>query len=188
MKKALPWVLGVALAVGAGVITVATPSEDDLRAPFRSVGAFDPDSDAQQSVTTRTLTASVVDASFAERVKDGEWQADGTWLVVTVAASAPRSEVESELRLATLRIGDEVFHASERPGDAFLGEGLRIGIDTIGMLAFELPADVRGRDAELQLSSSWLTPRLDDLVVLTIPLGELRTAPSIEIEPPETDS
>lgn len=186
MKKALPWLLGAALAVGACAITVVTPSEDDLRAPFRSVGAFDPGSGVQQSATARTLTASVVDAVFTERVEDGEWHADGSWLVVTLAASAPHSELDSSLELAALRVGDEVFHASERPRDAFLGEGLRIGIDTVGMLAFELPADVRHGDAELQLSTSGLTPRLDDLVALSIPLDELPMTPHIEIEPPET--
>ena len=188
MKKALPWIVGAALAAVAGAITVATPSPDTLRAPFAAHAAFAPDAEEQQSVTTRTLTAAVVDASFAERVEVSDWRADGNWLVITVAASAPRSEVETGVELATLRVGDEVFQASERVRDTLFDAQLRIGINTVGMLAFELPADIRAGDAELRLSSSTFTPRLDDVVAVTIPLDRLPTASSIEIAPPETGS
>lgn len=188
MKKALPWIVGVALAAVAGAITVATPSPDALRAPFVAHAAFAPDADEQQSVTTRTLTAAVVDATFAESVEVSDWQADGNWLVVTVAASAPHSEVDADVELATLHVGDEVFQVSERVRDTLFDAQLRIGIDTVGMLAFELPPDIRAGDAELRLSSSVFTPRLDDMVAVTIPLDRLPTASSIEIAPPETGS
>lgn len=188
MKKALPWLAGAALAAAAGVITVASPSPDALRAPILVHGWFDPDAASQQTAVTRTLAAAVTDASFTERVEIDDWSAEGNWLVVTIAASAPRSELDSGIELATLRIGDEVFHASERVRDTLRGEKLRIGIDTIGMLAFELPADIAAGEAELRLSSSYLTPRLDDVTAVTIPLGQLPTASSIEITPPEVAS
>lgn len=185
MRKTLPWLLGAALAVTAGTITAITPSDDALYAAISVPGHFDPDAEDQQPVTTRSVTATVIDATFAERIEDGDWHADGTWLVVTVAASATRSEFDAELGLAKLQIGDEVFQASERPRSGFLDTGLRLGIDTTGMLAFELPGDARRGTAQLRLSSSFLTPHLDDVATLTLPLDELPTARSIEIRPPE---
>lgn len=199
MKKALSWLAGASLAVVAGALTVATPPQDALRAPFAAPSTYTPDA-AAEPVTTRTLTAAVIDASFTERISvaDAEWQADGNWLVITIAASAPRSEQDADLELATLRIGGETFHATERTRESLLGTRMRIGIDTVGMLAFELPADVRSDDvrsddvrsgnAVLQLSPSILTPRLDDVITVTIPLGELPTASEIEITPPEAAS
>ncbi len=188
MRKGVPWVVGAALAAAAGAITVLTPSPDALRAPILVQGRFDPDAAAHQPVVTRTLSAEVIGAVFAERVEIDDWRADGNWLVVTIAASAPHSEVDAVIELATLRIGDEIFHASERVRGTLVGEQLRIGIDTVGMLAFELPADVDAGDAELWLSSSYLTPRLDDVAAVAIPLDRVPAASSIEITPPEAAS
>ena len=185
MRKGVPWVVGAALAAAAGLITVMTPSPDALRAPILEHVRFDPDAVSQRPVVARTLTTAVIDAGFAESVEIDDWRADGNWLVVTIAASAPRSEVDAVIELATLRVGDEIFHPSERVRGSLLGEQLRIGIDTIGMLAFELPADITSGDAELWLSSSYLTPRLDDVAAVMIPLDQLPTASSIEITPPE---
>lgn len=185
MRKALPWIIGAALAAAAVAITAVTPSSDALYAPFPIRGSFAEGAAPEEPATGRTLTAAIVDASFAERVEAGDWHAEGNWLIVTVAASAPRNEDESIIELASLHVGDEVFHASERPRDSLLGERLRIGIDTVGMLAFELPDDVRGGDAELRMTSDLLTPRLDDIIAFDLPLDDVRTVPSTEIEPVE---
>ncbi|MDQ0642756.1 hypothetical protein [Microbacterium murale] len=181
MKRALPWLIGAALALAAGVITVNTPGDEVYRAPFliRSAGDGDP-------ATSRTLIASVLDASFSERVTvaDAEWHADGNWLVVTVAASAPRTEVDARIQLATLVIGDRVFQSSERPGNSMTEADLRVGIDTVGTLAFELPPDVRNGRAEVRLTTSYSTPVLDDVVVLPISLEDLPTANDVDLEAP----
>ena len=184
MRKALPWLVGAGLAAAAVAITAATPAPETLYTAFPIAGSFAPDADPRP-VTSRTLTAVVVDAAFTERVQADQWHADGNWLVVTVAASAPRSEEDSVIALASLHVGGEVFHASERPRDPLLGERLRIGIDTVGMLAFELPADVRAGDAELRLTSEPITPRLDDVITVGLRLDDIRTVPSIDVEPPE---
>lgn len=185
-KSALPWLIGAALAAVGGVITVATPPEDALRAPFLAQGSYEPDG-TPPTATTRAVAATLLGASFADRIstEDEQWQAEGNWLVVTISASAPQTEVDSDIELAALRVGGEVFHASERMRDSLLGEHLRIDLETVGMLAFELPDDVRSGEATLELSPSLLTPRLDDLAAFSIRLEELPAASEIEIAPTE---
>ena len=182
MKRALPWLLGAALALSAGVISINTPGDEVYRTPFLIRGVSE-----EHPVTSRTLTAMAVEASFTDRVTvaDAEWHSDGNWLVVTVAASAPMTEVDARIQLATLVIGDRVFQSSERPGNSLAEAELRVGIDTVGMLAFELPPDVKTGDGELRLTTSFATPVLDDVVVLPISLDDLPTTRNIELDAPE---
>jgi hypothetical protein len=181
MRRALPWLLGAALALTAGVITVSTPGDEVYRAPFLIHG-----SGGEHPVTSRTLTALTLDATFTDRVSvdDAQWHADGNWLVVTLAASAPQTELDARIRLATLVIGDRVFQSSERPGDSITDADLRVGIDTVGMLAFELPPDVQTGRGELRLTTSFATPVLDDVVVLPISLDDLPRVQNIEFAIP----
>lgn len=180
MKKALPWLLGAALAIAAGLVSANTPSDDVYRAPFVVHGERD------EPASARTLIATLNEASFADRVTVPEavWQADGNWLVITVAASAPQSEVDAGIALATLLVDGRVFQASERPDTTLVGAPLRIGMDTAGMLVFELPPDLRSGQAELRLATSTATPRLDDVIAFPISLDALSTAHSMEIEAP----
>ncbi|HWV48743.1 MAG TPA: hypothetical protein VN035_04745 [Microbacterium sp.] len=179
MKGAVPWVLGAALVVAAGAAVALTPPDVALSQAFSIRGG------EGDLVTGRTLTAQVRDAAFTERVVAGDWAAEGNWLVVTVAASAPQTEVDAAISLAKLEIGDRTFHASERVRDSLLGAALRVGTDTVGMLAFELPADVDAGDAELSLITSYSTPQLDDVVVLPVSLDDLPSEAEIEITSPE---
>ncbi|MFB7250081.1 hypothetical protein [Microbacterium sp. NPDC056234] len=180
MRRALPWLLGTALVLGAGVAVAITPSNTATTQAFLVHG------DADEAATGRTLTAQVRDASFAERitVDDGEWDASGNWLVVTVVASAPRTEVGASIHLATLVIGDRTFQASERPRTSLLGADLRVGTDTVGMLAFELPPDVDAGVGELRLVTGYTTPHLDDVVVLPVSLDDLPSAAEIDVTEP----
>ncbi|MCS3842981.1 hypothetical protein [Microbacterium sp. AK031] len=181
MRRALPWLLGAALALSAGVISVNIPGDEVYRAPFLIQGMGE-----GQPVTSRTLTAMALDASFTDRVtvSDADWHGAGNWLVVTVAASAPTTEVDARIQLATLVIGDRVFQSSERPGNSLTEAELRVGIDTVGMLAFELPPDVKTGAGELRLTTSFATPVLDDVVVLPISLDELPRTRNIDLEAP----
>ena len=181
MNRAAPWAIGAALVLAAGAAVALTPPDIALSQAFYLRGGVG------DAVTGRTLVAQVRDASFAERVTagGGDWDADGNWLVVTVAASAPQTEVDAAVIIAAMQIGDRTFHASERARDSLLGAALRVGTDTVGMLAFELPADVDAGDAELRLITSYSTPQLDDVVVLPLSLDELPSKTEIEITPPE---
>ncbi|KNY05960.1 hypothetical protein [Microbacterium sp. GCS4] len=177
MRRALPWILGAVLVVGAGAVTAMTPAEEDVLAPFTLRG------EAGETVSSRALVATVEDAVFADEVtvSDGSWSAEGNWLVVRITASAAQTEVDAAVQLATLVVGDRVFLASERPSAALRGTALRVGIDTVGVLAFELPPDVSTGTAELRLTTDFVTSELDDLIVVTIDLGDLDRSESVEL-------
>ncbi|WP_460796600.1 hypothetical protein [Microbacterium sp. GXF0217] len=181
MRRAAPWAIGAALVVAAGAAVALTPPDIALSQAISIRGA------AGDAVTGRTLTAQVRDAVFADRIATGggDWTADGNWLVVTVAASAPQTEVDAAIVFAALQIGDRTFHASERARGTLLGTSLRVGVDTVGMLAFELPSDVDAGEADLRLITSYSTPQLDDVVVLPLSLDDLPSEGEIEISPPE---
>lgn len=181
MRRALPWLLGGALVIVAGAVTAITPSDDAVVSPTVVRGSFgDP-------VESRTLVATASEATFADEVAvaDSDWSADGNWLVVTVIASAPTTETDATIQLATLVVGDRVFQASERPSASLTGTPLRVGIDTVGALAFELPSDVTAGSAELRLTTSYFSAELDDLVAIPLDLDELPRIPSLELARPE---
>lgn len=180
MRRGAAWAAGAVLVLGAGLLTAVTPSVDSLYGPFLRHGG------ATDTVTSRTLTASVLAASFADEIvsADGEWSAAGNWLVVEVAASAPTTEEDAEIPFAALHVGGLVVHASERPEDSLLRTPLRVGTDTVGILAFELPEGARGGRAELRLTTEYLTPELDDVIALEIPLDAVGAVPRVELTEP----
>ncbi len=186
MRRAAPWLLGAALVIVAAVVTAVTPSDEDVIGPIEVRGSFgDP-------VESRTLIAAATDATFTDEVvvpgADSDWSAEGNWLVVTVVASAAHTEVDAAINLATLAIGDRVFQASERPDATLTSTSLRLGVDTVGTLAFELPPDVTFGTAELRLTSSYFTAELDDLITIPLELDELPRTPSVELDDPELSS
>lgn len=177
MKRALPWALGAALVIVAGAVTAMTPNDDALVGPIVKRGSFG------DAVESRTLIATASDATFADEVAvpDADWSAEGNWLVVTVSVSAPSTEVGAAINLATLVVDDRVFQASERPEATVTATPLRVGIDTVGTLAFELPPEVTSGAAELRLTSSYYTAELDDLVAIRFTLDDLPRAPGVEL-------
>ncbi len=181
MRRALPWVAGAVLVVVAGALTAATPTDDSLDAPFALRGSFG------ETVTSRTLVVTASEATFADAVQgpDPEWSAEGNWLVVTLAASAPTTEVDAAVQLASLAVDGRVFHASERPSASLQGTALRVGLETVGTLAFELPVDLDDGTAELRLTTSYYTPELDDLVTISFDLADVPRADIVELTDPE---
>jgi len=181
MRRLAPWIAGAAMVAAAGVLTVVTPSEDDLLRPFLMRG------EAGATVSSRTVTAAMTEATFADRVTvDGSaWEAEGNWLVVTVVASGPLDEDDAVIDLATLVVDGRVFQASERPSTGLVGTGLRVGTDTVGMLAFELPDGLRSGSASLRLASELQTPHLDDVIAIALTLDEVPSTSSVEIAAPE---
>ncbi|WP_120493695.1 hypothetical protein [Microbacterium phyllosphaerae] len=177
MRRALPWILGGLLVIGAGAVTAVTPDDESLVGPTVQSGSFG------DAVESRTLIATASEATFADEVAVpfSDWSAEGNWLVVTVVASAPTTESDAAIQLATLVVGDRVFQASERPSASLKATPLRVGIDTVGMFAFELPPDVDGGTAELRLTTSYFTAELDDLVAIPLSLDDLPRTPSVEL-------
>lgn len=179
MRRALPWILGIALVIGAGALTVLSPDDDAVVAPIDRRGS------AGDEVASRALVAVTGEATFATRIRtDDGWEADGHWLVVAVTASAPRTEVDAAIRLATLAVDGRVFQSSERVSTSLVGAPLRVGIGTTGMLAFELPPDIDTGAAELRLNTSYFTAELDELVVIDLTLDGLPSTDAVEITRP----
>ncbi len=179
-RRAVPWIVGAALLLVAAVVTAATPSEQALLGPFLQRGT------AAAPVTARTLIATVTDLSRTERVTvtDAAWEAEGNWLVVELAVSAPTTEVDATIGVAALLIDGRLFQASERPPATLMDSALRVGTDTVGMLAFELPDDLRSGIGELRLSGRRPTPELDDVIAFPVDLDEIATVPSVDIAEP----
>lgn len=175
----VPWVGGVALVLAAGVVTAVTPPEDALTDPLLVRAAID------DTATSRTLVAAVQDASFADRLTVAdEWEADGNWLVIELAVSAPTTEVDAAIGVASLVIDGRVFLASERPPTSLLRADLRVGTDTVGTLAFELPDGLRSGGGELRLTGEYPTPHLDDVIAFPLSFDELPQAPDKELDAP----
>jgi len=179
-SRAVPLLLGAALVIGAGVVTAVTGPEASLLDPF-TVGAAD-----DGTATARTLAAEVTEVTRTERVTvaGSEWEAEGDWLVIELAVSAPTTEEDAAIGVASLLVDGRLFQASERPPATLVGTDLRVGTDTVGMVAFELPADLRSGTAELRLSGRYPTPELDDVIVFPIDLADAATASAVEIEEP----
>lgn len=176
----LPWFIGIGLVLAAGVVTTVTPPEQALFDPFPVRGVGD------ETVTARTISATMLGATRTERVtmSDEAWEAEGNWLVVELAVSAPTTEVDAAIGVASLMIDGRLFLASERVTATLVDTDLRVGTDTVGMLAFELADDVRSGVGELRLSGRYPTPELDDVITYTLDLDELPTRPTVEIERP----
>ncbi|MBT2483472.1 MULTISPECIES: hypothetical protein [unclassified Microbacterium] len=182
--RVAPWLVGAALVVAAGAVTAMTPLAAALLDPFAVRGA------AGDPIQSRTLVADVRDLSFADQVtvSDADWTADGNWLVVGLTVSAPTTEVDAAIGVASLEIDGRVYQASERPSTSLVDVDLRVGTETVGVLAFELPDDIESGTAELKLSGRYPTPELDDVVAFSVDLDAASTRPSIELEPPHLGS
>ncbi|MFK4761790.1 hypothetical protein ACI3KS_12715 [Microbacterium sp. ZW T5_45] len=180
MNRWVSWLAGAALVAAAGGVVAVTPSTDTRNGPFLVHGTV------SDTVASRELVVTVDSASFADRVtvSDDDWQAEGNWLVVELSAAARQTEVEASMRLATLVVDGREFIASERPSTSLIGTELRVGIDTHGMLAFQLPTDLEPSDAELRLAGPHSTPRLDDVIVVHLDLESAARERTIDILEP----
>ena len=182
MRAAVVWASGAALILAAGVVTVITPDPDT------QVDAFLVRGTVEQTIPSRNLTVRIEDVRFADRVtvSDDDWAADGTWLVVELSAEAPRTELDAAMRLIKLIVDGRDYIASERPSTSLVGVDLRVGMDTSGMVAFELPPGLAAETAELRLSLAHRTPHLDDVIVVPLDLGGAPREDIIDIVEPAT--
>ncbi|MFT4258125.1 hypothetical protein [Microbacterium sp.] len=181
MRRAAAWIVGVGCVVAAGAVAAATPGPDAVEGPFLIRGVVG------EAVTARNLVVTVEDAAFTGRLTSKDWTVGGNWLVVDLSAAAITTEVDAGLQLITLLVGGREFIASEQPPTSLVGERLRLGVDTIGAVAFELPADVDGGHAELRLTDRYSTPYLDDVIVVPLDLDDVAHEDEIEIDRPELE-
>lgn len=177
-RKLLPWGIGLALTVAACVVSALTPSEQSTLRAIVSSG------DRGEVVHSRELSVELQDATFADQLVVDDRRIDGNWLIVTAAASTPTSEVDASIRLASVTVDGRIFLSSDQAEYTLLDEELRIGVRTVGMIAFELPPDVTGGTAALRLTTESWTPELDALIEVSFDLGSLARDSRFEIIPP----
>ena len=175
-KHVLVWAATAALLACAWGVSKLTPSDDAASAPFPEIASID------EPASTRNLTVTVTDVRLADRVTDAKgWSADGTWLVVDLAAASRVTQDLSTLRLAELTVGDRTFSATDR-GTTFFKQALVTGVPRSGSLAFELPDDVTDDQAVLRLGipgGGSADVQLDGVIDLPLDLAELTTEPEV---------
>lgn len=174
----LPWAVGIALVAAACTVSALTPDEQSTVRAIVSHG------EAGETVTARTVSAELQDAFFSDQLVVDERTIAGNWLIVTAAASAPTTEVDASIGLASVTIDGRVYISSDQAEYTLLDADLRMGVRTIGMLAFELPADAGSGKAALRLMTQGWTPELDGLVEISFDLDDLPRESSFEIAPP----
>ncbi|WP_413317659.1 hypothetical protein AA0Z99_11985 [Agrococcus sp. 1P02AA] len=176
MRRALAWLVGLAMIATAALIGTLTLDEAETAQPFVVDAAVGERAEARLFAATvhgvRATEQEVIDASG--------WRAEGTWVVVDLDVEAMQTEVASLLSLAELDLGDRVISASERP-ESLRSASLRLGIPQSGSLAFELPQGALTGDATLRLGRS-LETRVDTIVELRIDLDAVDRSPSIELQ------
>lgn len=173
--RVVPWLVTFVLLAGAwGVVRVTLP-EGSAQAPFPTAATIG------EAVSARNLTVTVTDVHAARGVRDADgWSAAGTWLIVDLEAASDQTEDGAFLGLATLRIGDREFSATER-GSTFYRTRLFTGVPRSGSLAFELPADALSGTATISLGLSRQVA-LDGVIELSVDLDELSVEPEVDLD------
>lgn len=180
-RRFLPWIIGLTLTVAACLIYAATPSDQStIRAMVRSGQIGEP-------VSSRLLEATLVSGEFADAIVVDEEEISGNWLILTVSASAEGTEQYSGIGLASVTFNDTTFLSSDQVGEGLLEAELRIGVPTLGVIAFELPASAQPHEASLRLVMQGWTPELDDVTELRFDASTLPRVDVHEIEDPRWD-
>jgi hypothetical protein len=181
--RARPIAIAGACIAAALALSVLTPGEEAVQAPFvRGIPA------TGVPVETRQLTVTVTDARLADRLQTPEWTGttDGVWLVVGIEF-ARRSEVGGIA--GSFRIGDTGYSLSARPGLASVDNGAfsQPGLPWAGSMVVELPLsaleDARARHAVMRFSA-YDDPILEGVLDYEIDLTALDHERSITLQEP----
>jgi hypothetical protein len=168
--KRIPAVLALlALIGGALVLHLTKPSDEELQGPFVTYAGFG------EQVEGRDLTWIAEDAYLADRLTSSEWtgETDGVWLVI-------EGTIGSKLGITTpdvsVLVGDRRYEASDRPGDAALGDSLDAGLPQAGAFVFELPRSVldseEGTHVTARIANGFRV-RLDSAIDMVLDLTQL---------------
>lgn len=170
----------IALVGVAFLVRLTQPSDERLVQPFVTTATFD------EAVEGRDLTFEAHDAYLVDRLTTPDWvgETDGVWLVIDATIGA---KLGVATPYATLTMGDLLFDASDRAGDAALGEPLEAGLPQGGSFVFELPRDLvegpEGRDVMVRFATAFQV-RLDSAIDMRLDLGDLRHETSAALQPP----
>jgi hypothetical protein len=172
--------LGIAAAalIVAGVAINTAPPENSWLEPISIAGQLERES------VGRNIAATVHNARAADEViaADGEpIPTDGVWIVVELSVRAVVDERAAGLHGVELHTGGIQYSPSDRVRETLDRGPLEVGIDSMGVLVFELPG-VPEAAAELRLA---LSPdaRGDSVLVFPLAFEEPSTAASVTLPP-----
>lgn len=175
VNKIVTWIVGLALAAGAVVVTVFIPTDGEGSEQFVVKGEIGTRAEG------RNLAATVLDIRLAEAIAAEDWRDESNWLVVDLSAEAVVSQSSGLLDVATLRIGDRTFTAVERgPLNVnLLNTQLIPGVARTGSLFFELPDDALDGMAEMRLATGGTWG--DSVLQLNFDLAEVERTETITL-------
>jgi len=168
--KRIPATLALAAFVGAAFLLHLTePSDEELQGPFVTYAQFG------EQVEGRDLTWLATNAYLADRLTTSEWigETEGVWLVIEGTIGSKLGVTSPDV---SILIGDLRFVASDRPGDAALGESLSAGLPQSGAFAFELPRSVLDSPEGTRATARFATGfrvRLDSAIDMVLDLTQL---------------
>jgi len=168
--KRVPAILLLLAFIGAAfVLHLTKPSDEELQRPFVTYAGFG------EQVEGRDLIWSADDAYLADRLTSAEWigETDGIWLVIEGTIASKLGITSPDV---SILIGERRYSASDRPGDAALGESLSAGLPQAGAFVFEIPRSALdsadGTHATARFATGFRV-RLDSAIDMVLDLTQL---------------
>lgn len=173
LRRLSPWLAGAAMIALAWAAVALAPTDAETEAPFRTTMPIG------EHVEARTLAGTLVDVRLADRLESGEWEAEGTWLVLDLALETV--DEPAALRWAQLQRPDGRGHRATERIESLLDEALSAGIPLRGVLVFELPADARTETVRVDLGPMLADTRADALLSVEVDLSALEPRARIDL-------
>lgn len=174
LTRGAAWALSALVLIGAWFVVADTPTLAEKRSSF-DVSAPPPDWGEGRNVKARA-----VGATFADEIGYGGWLASANWFVVQIEAAAVVDP--AVLRVAELEVDGVTYTSTDRTFVGINNQKLLVGVPVTGVLAFELPNDLRSGTAEIRLGEG-PDQRLDSIIVMPIDLGEMTRVPTVMLFP-----
>lgn len=174
MNRAGTWALAGGLAVLACVLTAITPQAHltyvttAMKAPFEvPLGIGD-------RSTSRELIVTPVAVRVARSLHVEDQAFEGSFVVFELIVDSTGAQPDSTLEHTTLEIDGRTYTPTDRSPGSLESFPLVAGAPVTGMLVFEVPADAVDEHARLEIATDG-TARFDDVLVLDVDLGSLRS-------------
>lgn len=176
LKRFGPWVLAIALLVGAWFVQLNTPDEFSYEQPFVKTVSMG------ELGTGRNIAVTVTDVVIADEVTDADGMSlTGRWVVVNFDAEAVHSARQANLRYATLLADDLEYFATERLASA-IEMPLVPGIPRSGSVAFEAAPEALKGTLAISFALDQIT-MLDSVIEVRVPVDEVRRVPEVTLLP-----
>ena len=181
MKRVVPWLITLALLIGAWLVALVTPDTEDAPRAFISSATIG------QPIEGRNIAITVHEVHLAEAISTSTgWSADGTWFVVDLDAAAVVTQYGILLN-ATLIVEGRTFVATERgvaeplENISLLKTQLVPGIPKRGMVAFPIPEDAEAGTVTVEFTASQAP--YDSIIALTVDLSTVPVEDEVRLVP-----